>query len=120
MSRSLVVIVEDNPVLSEVFAEVLEEVGFETEIIGDGLNAFRRIVEVIPALVILDLHLPHVSGLEILRQIRASVELAKTKVIIVTADAQRAEKIGEGTDLVLVKPVGMQQLQVLAKRVIDP
>jgi DNA-binding response OmpR family regulator len=120
MKDRFVLIVEDNFMLAEVYSEVLHEIGFEAEIIADGGLAFSRIKEVIPALVILDLHLPHVSGVEIFREIRLDEQLADTRVIIITADARGAEDIRQEVEIVLVKPVRMDVLQSIIVKLFMP
>jgi CheY-like chemotaxis protein len=69
-----------------------------------------------PALVVLDLHLPHVSGKTLLRQIRADERLRETRVILTTADALMAAHLDEEADVVLLKPVSVTQLRDLATR----
>ena len=90
----------------------------ETERIKDGQVAINRLAGNIPALIVLDLHLPHVGGESILKQIRASENFAKVSVIVTSADAQMADDIRELADLVLLKPVGVDQLRELAKRML--
>ena len=69
MSLPLGLIIEDEPALSLVFKHALEEAGYQTECILDGQEAVNRLPDIVPALIVLDLHLPNVPGKEILRQI---------------------------------------------------
>jgi len=62
------------------------------------------------------MHLPHVSGKQILGQIQADERFAQTRVIIATADALIAEDLRDDTDLVLLKPVSVTQLRDMASR----
>ena len=73
-----------------------------------------------PAMVILDLHLPLISGQRLLSQIRSEDSLTETKVIVITADAALAETVQAEADLVLLKPVSFQQLRDLATRLRPP
>jgi CheY-like chemotaxis protein len=66
--------------------------------------------------IILDLHLPHVSGGKILGVIRQTESLAQTQVIITTADATLAAALRQPSDLVLIKPISFLQLRDLAKQ----
>jgi len=110
-------IVEDDADLSVIFSESFKAAGFETEIIRDGGVAARRLAQTVPDVVALDLHLPNVSGQEILDQIRADERFTKTHVIITTADARMAEPLEHrGATLVLIKPISFSQLRDLAKR----
>jgi CheY-like chemotaxis protein len=115
MTKPLVLIIEDDPTLGEIFSITLEG-DFETEIIADGQAAVARLADVVPALVILDLHLPGLSGPEILTKIRADERLAKTRVILATADNHRANLIESQADMVLLKPISPTQLRELANR----
>lgn len=116
MTNSLALIIEDDPKLAHIFSLALQSVQFETEIIQDGEDALNRLAEITPAVVVLDLHLPRVSGRDILRQIRADERLAKTRIMIATADALMAEKLRGEADLVLLKPISVGQLRDLAQR----
>ncbi len=113
----LALIIEDNEAVAEVFKVAIEQAHFEIELIRDGRTALDRLAVVTPAIVLLDMHLPHVSGEVILRHIRTEPRLAKTQVILATADLLRAETLGSEADFVLVKPFGFIQLHELAKQV---
>jgi DNA-binding response OmpR family regulator len=74
------------------------------------------LIETQPAVVVLDLHLPYISGVEILRQIRAEARLAEMRVMITTADSLNAERLRGEADLILLKPISFSQLRDLAAR----
>jgi DNA-binding response OmpR family regulator len=112
----LALIIEDDVDLASIFAEALQAAQFKTEIIPDGAVAQSRLQEIIPQLVVLDLHLPHVSGEALLRQIRSTPALAKLKVVIASADPITADMLSPESDLVLVKPISFSQLRDLAQR----
>ena len=86
---------------------------------GASLPAVARLAVTTPDLVVLDLHLPGIAGTDILRRIRADARLAETRVIIVTGDPLEAEGVRDQADLVLIKPVGFDQLRGLATRLIS-
>jgi DNA-binding response OmpR family regulator len=116
MTEKFALIIEDEADLATIFSEALKAGGFKTEIIQDGAVAIERLKEVEPIVVILDLHLPHVSGPDILRQIRADERLKDTRVLVATADASLAETLVDEADLVLLKPVSFAQLRMMAER----
>jgi CheY-like chemotaxis protein len=116
MMQPLAVIIEDDPKLADIFALSMESAGYQCEVIADGNAALARLAEVAPDVVVLDLHLAHVSGEDILRFIRAGEHLANIHVILATADAALADRLGEQVDLVLLKPISPFQLRDLAKR----
>ncbi|MBN1956015.1 MAG: response regulator [Anaerolineae bacterium] len=116
MSSLFALIVEDTKDIANYFSLALKTAGFQTEVILTGDAALERLKTVVPDIVVLDLHLPEVMGTEILRAIRADARLANTQVIVITADALTAETIQDKADLVLIKPVGLDQLGDLATR----
>ncbi len=109
-------IIEDDDDAAAIVDEALQLAGYDTEVIQDGKTAMTRLAIIEPAIVTLDLHLPHISGTNILHQIRTDERLAETRVMLVTADPRLAETVREEADLVLLKPVTFSQLRDLAAR----
>lgn len=116
MDNLFALIVEDETDLAIIFSKALQEAGFETQIVRAGDTALMWLSSTMPQIVVLDLHLPRVSGEEVLEQIRADERLSTTKVIIATADPRMAETLQDKADLVLLKPIGFSQLRDLASR----
>jgi two-component system cell cycle response regulator DivK len=116
LKQTVALIIEDDERLAMIYAEALRSAGFEPEIIQDGRTAQTRLQEIIPTLILLDLHLPHISGDELLRQIRADARLQNSVVMLATADAIMAEGLRVDSDLVLLKPISFIQLRDLAAR----
>lgn len=109
-------IIEDDADLAIIFAEAIKAAGFETQIIRDGRIALTQLATSVPSIVVLDLHLPNVSGATVLEKIRSDARLARTLVILTTADARLADMLQTKADLVLVKPISFGQLRDLAAR----
>ena len=106
--------IEDDRDIAELYGRVLESLGFETEILRTGEAALARLAVVAPVVVLLDLNLPpHISGRDVLHQIRADKRLAETRVIVVTGHPELAETIGDEADAVLIKPVDVGVLSDL-------
>jgi len=114
--NNLALVIEDDNDLSTIFSEALNAAGFETEVIQDGKTAQTRLTELIPYIVLLDMHLPHVSGLDLLEQIKSDERLKNTMVVIATADARMGEAMIDEADFVLIKPITFTQLRDLTKR----
>jgi CheY-like chemotaxis protein len=114
MSKRLALIVEDDADLSTIFSEALKAAGFETEVALAGDTALARLAVTTPNVVVLDLHLPRVTGMDILHQIRADPRLTGTRVIVATAHPRMAESLRDEADLVLLKPISFSQLRDLA------
>ncbi len=115
MSKPFALVIEDEPDLSRLFATIIQSVGFETEQILDGQVAVDRLPQLIPALVLLDLHLPQVSGQDILYQICHDERLTQTKVIVVSADTTMIGKLTLPVDFTLQKPISYTQLRNLVR-----
>lgn len=105
-----ILVVEDNDLNRKLFCDVLRAGGFEVEPVADGelvLNAARAFA---PDLVIMDIQLPHVSGLDLIAALKRDATLAPTPVLAVTAYAGKGdeERIrAAGASDYLSKPVSI-------------
>jgi two-component system cell cycle response regulator DivK len=113
---ALAFIIEDDQDLSTIFADALESVGYQVEQIKDGLKAQQRLKDEVPYLILLDMHLPHISGADLLSEIKADERFNATTVILTTADARMAEAYEPMADFVMVKPISFVQLRDLTSR----
>lgn len=113
---ALAFIIEDDQDLRIIFADALEAVGYRVEQIKDGLRAQQRLEEEVPFLILLDMHLPHISGADLLTSIKANDRFKDTTVILTTADARMAEAYESLADFVMVKPISFVQLRDLTSR----
>jgi DNA-binding response OmpR family regulator len=109
-------IIEDDVELAKFFATALEKAGYAPILAESGEVAMDWLRSLKPRLVLLDLGLPDMAGENLLGHIRLHPKLSKTRVIVVTADAQRAEALRAQANLVLVKPISYAQLRDLAAR----
>ncbi len=114
----LALIIEDDEDLSIIFNEALHAAGFATVVIRDGQEATEHLAgdTDTPDVIVLDLHLPHVPGTELLTQIRAHPRLKDVQVVITTADARMAEMTEGTADFVLIKPISFSLLRDLSSR----
>lgn len=110
-----VLIIEDDRELSLSLSEFLHYWGLQTEIIRDGQSALDWLHEHRPDAVILDMHLPRVSGLQILDYILSNERLANITVIVSTADENLAHQVGGRARFVLVKPFALEQFEDIVK-----
>ncbi len=116
MSEFQALIVEDDEAIAAIYVEALQMAGYETEIAVNGRLAMQRLAEIVPALILLDLHLPEMSGEKVLHFIRTQPGLADTRVFLTTADHLLAEELRAKVDLVLLKPISLMQLRDMALR----
>ncbi len=115
----VVLIVDDEPSIRLMFRTALQSAGYETAEAGDGATALARARELSPAVMLLDLKMPGMDGMETLRQMRAAGD--DTVVVIVTAhgsipDAVAAMKLGS-VDF-LSKPITPHELRKVVSEVI--
>ena len=118
MENPLALIVEDDEDLLLVFSEAVQKAGYQIEAYAAGEKALERLEETIPHLVVLDLHLPGVTGPQILNFIRSEKRLKDLRVIITSADDRLSEQLRDRTTMVLLKPVSFSQLSELAQRLL--
>jgi PleD family two-component response regulator len=112
-----VLIIEDDRDTAGFFKTVLELVGFECEIILTAKEALDRLAVSAPDLILLDIRLGvEISGEDILYQIRSNPRFDNTRVVVTTAYPRLAEPITDLADLVLIKPVEIEQLKSLMQR----
>jgi DNA-binding response OmpR family regulator len=79
-----VLIIEDDTIVAHIYQSRLEKEGYQVEVAQDGQSGFYRIHEYVPDAVLLDLMLPKMNGIEILKKIRAQAKFAKTPIIVFT------------------------------------
>ena len=116
MSAPYALVVEDEPLVAELFRRALQDAGYQTEIMDNGHKPQAQLVFTSPEIVLLDMHLPSISGSVLLRQIRGQHRLAGTHVVLVTGDQEAARQFAGEADHVLVKPVGYEQVREVAER----
>jgi DNA-binding response OmpR family regulator len=108
-----ILIVEDDPDIAELVGRYLDKAGFITEPVASGREALVAIAARPPELVVLDLMLPHVDGLEVCRVIRSNEATAAIPIIMLTARAEESERIVGlelGADDYLAKPFSPNEL----------
>src|SRR3954447_17508523 len=108
-----ILIVEDDPDIADLVARYLDKAGFVTERAANGRDALAVLAARLPDLMVLDLMLPQVDGLEVCRQARASPHTAAIPIIMLTARADEAERIVGleiGADDYLAKPFSPNEL----------
>src|SRR5919106_2297087 len=115
---STVLIVDDEEIVREVVAQYLRQDGFRVEAAADGHEALSRFAAARPDLVLLDLMLPGVDGLEVCRRIRSQ---SNVPVIMVTAKGDEIDTIiglGVGADDYVSKPFSPRELVARIKAVL--
>ncbi|WP_419758420.1 phosphate regulon transcriptional regulator PhoB [Acidisoma sp.] len=112
-NKPLVLIVEDEAALMTMLRYNLEKQGFRVEEAGDGEEALTRINELKPDMVLLDWMLPHLSGIEVCRQLRRRPATRELPVIMITArseDQDAVRGLNTGADDYVTKPFSTEAL----------
>lgn len=119
MDRPLALLIEDDRDVANLFRHVLDMAGYRSENIYDGIEAMKRLAVLQPDVVLLDLQLPGISGVEILQKMRTDERLKTIPIIVITAYAYYAKNLPIAPDLFLLKPVDIHDLSSLIRRLRD-
>ncbi len=107
-----ILVVEDNELNLKLFCDLLRAHGYEAEPVRDGREAVERTRAFGPDLIIMDIQMPHVSGLELIEQLKADEELKAIPVMAVTAYAAKGdeERIRDaGAEGYVSKPISVMK-----------
>lgn len=120
-TRARILVVDDEPAIREYETTLLSELGHEVLVAADGAEALELARAKQPHLVLLDIMMPEMSGIEVCRQLRADPRTQDIRVIVVSAvDAKRAleESIIAGADDFLAKPIHALELMVRVRSIL--
>jgi two-component system phosphate regulon response regulator PhoB len=127
MSKQRILIIEDERALTKVLAYNLEREGYEVTVAHDGVEGLRRAQTHPPDLVILDLMLPGMDGLEVCRELRSGEATRSIPILMLTAKAEETDQIvgfSLGADDYVTKPfsvkVLVQRIKALKRRAEAP
>ena len=110
--RGSVLVVDDEPTIAEVVSRYLQRAGYETRIAATGGAALRAVAEKAPDLIVLDLMLPGIDGLEVMRRVREQRDRS-VPIILLTAKGEESDRIVGlrlGADDYVVKPFSPAEL----------
>lgn len=108
--KDKVLIVEDEPGISDVIAAVLSANGYDAVQAKSGAEALSMVASHCPSVILLDLGLPDMDGLEVIRQIRAWAHLPIVVVSARTHEKDKVRALDLGADDYIIKPFGTQEL----------
>lgn len=112
-----VLIAEDNPDLRMIFTHAFDGGDFEVRAVVDGQEVVTALNAQVPDILVLDINMPNMTGLEVLRYIHSQPQMQNLKVIVVTGNPQaKLDAEAEYADLFLLKPVGIFELRMLVER----
>lgn len=118
MARKKILIVEDDPFNLKLVREVLQGDGYETEEVTDGEQAVLRATQSRPDLIIMDIRLPGIDGLEATRRLKGDPATRSIPIIAVTAHAMagdRSRVLEAGCQVYLPKPLDFDEFESIVK-----
>ena len=121
MSQGRILVVEDEPDIAELIEYNLVREGYRVDVAGDGEDALERIVREAPDLVLLDLMLPGLDGVELCRRLKEDPVTRSIPVIMVTAKGEESDIVlglGVGADDYVSKPFSPRELTARVRAVL--
>ncbi len=116
-----VLLAEDNDANIDAVGEYLRDVGFQVTVAHDGKEALTRAEDIRPDVILMDIQMPEMDGLEAIRRLRQMPALKSTPVIALTALAMPGDRnrcLKAGADEYLTKPVGLKNLVATIQRLL--
>jgi DNA-binding response OmpR family regulator len=116
----LILLVEDNRSLSEVVGEYFENKGFGVDYAGDGVDGYRLAVQNSYDVIVLDLNLPRMDGLQVCQKLRTEGKKSTPVLMLTARDAVSDKVLGleAGADDYLIKPFAIQELEARIRALI--
>jgi two-component system KDP operon response regulator KdpE len=108
---SAILVVDDEPTLRRTLAISLRASGYAVVTVGDGRSALQAVHEDMPDLIVLDLGLPDLDGIEVLRRLRTASDVPVIVLSARTDSVDKVEALDAGADDYVTKPFGMEELQ---------
>ena len=118
-----ILIVEDNDLNLKLFRDLLGANGYDTFETREGIEAIAMTRKIRPDLIIMDIQLPEISGLDVTRKIKADASIAGIPVIAVTAFAMKDDEdkiMRAGCEAYLSKPIAIDDFLTTIRRFLEP
>jgi len=122
MANELILIVEDNEKNRKLAHDILVHQGYRVVDAESGEDALRLVQTERPSLVLMDIHLPGIDGIEALRRLRADPETSAIPIMAVTASAMtqdRAKIMAAGFDAYQSKPISVKPFLAAVRELLD-
>ncbi len=123
MANSRILVVEDDPALADVLAYNLNRAGYEVSRARNGIDGLEQATHAVPDLVVLDLMLPEMDGLEVCRRLRAESPTRNILILMLTAKSEETDQVvgfNVGADDYVTKPfsprVLLERVKALLRR----
>lgn len=113
MSLKRILLVDDDPGLTALLDLVFRRAKFEVVVANGGYDGMKKAAELSPALVLLDIMMPDINGIEVCRRLRADVDTADLPILILSASGNKEDRdqaLAAGADAFIQKPVSPTEL----------
>ncbi|WP_036187435.1 EAL domain-containing protein [Marinimicrobium agarilyticum] len=123
MSRGVALVVEDNDFQRKVQARILRDEGFEPHMAANGREALALLRELSPSLLLIDIEMPGMSGLELLRRLRGKPAFVRTPVLVISGVNTKTvvrDSMEAGASSFMVKPYSRETLIERIRRAMQP
>ncbi len=116
-----ILIVDDEKKFSNLMKKVFEKNGFIAQVAYDGLDAGLKAAQFMPAIMLLDIALPGINGLEVCKNLKSNPKTNNIKVIAISGDLRHSEKVilDSGADMYFTKPVDFDTLLKECNRMVE-
>ena len=117
-----IIIIEDDPLVGEIARDILTKQGYAVELLPESCDAIAAIKAAMPKLVITDIMMPGLSGLDICKAVKSDPAIAHVKIMVMSAKTFEVEKkraIQFGALAFLTKPFDEKTLIMMVKRLIN-
>jgi DNA-binding response OmpR family regulator len=121
LNKARVLIVEDEPDVAGLMKHSVEKIGAQASVVGSGDAAIKSVGEHLPDLILLDLNLPLINGLEVCRLLRLRPDTSRVPIIMVTARTAEEDRVlglREGADDYICKPFSLRELSARVEAVL--
>jgi two-component system chemotaxis response regulator CheY len=112
-------VTDDSPTIRNMIAFTLKAIGVSTVEASDGQDALNKIESSNIDILIVDLNMPKINGLELISMLRKNPKYKKLPMIMVTTEADRKRGLAAGANEYIVKPFKPQELQTIVKNYIN-
>lgn len=122
MNKPRILIVDDNAMNVELVTFVLCDAGFDVESAGDADAAFARVDEAQPDLILMDIQLPGLNGLDVTRQLKSNPKTRSIVIVAFTAYAMKGDErkmLAAGCDGYLSKPIHVQSFAAEVRQLLE-
>ena len=122
VSKQKILVIDDEPDAVELIEFNLKQAGFDIATAADGAEALRKARSTLPALIVLDLMLPEIDGLDVCKLLRRDPTTASIPILMLTAKASEVDRIlglELGADDYVTKPFSPRELVLRIKKILD-